>query len=183
MRRLRPAYTDADLAEMYAQPHDHTTWHEHRHRVASTIAFGVMAAPEVLTIADLSCGDAAIPNGIADQIPVKLTLGDYAPGYEHTGPLEQTIHDIDRVDLFICSETLEHLDDPRLALDLIRDKANLLLLSTPLDEADDSNPEHYWSWSKDDIAGLLELSGWEPSGYYAELHYPNCHGFQIWLAK
>lgn len=181
--RLRPAYTPEQLAELYAAPHDHTRWDDHRLRVAVTIETcrWVAARSDVRTVADLSCGDAAIARALhADRV----ILGDYAPGYDHTGPLEATIEEIDPVDLYVCSETLEHLDDPDTVLKQIRAKTRHLVLSTPVDAGQDANPEHYWSWDRQGVEAMLTAAGFtvdvytaldlRPGGYY--------YSFGIWAA-
>jgi hypothetical protein len=132
------------------------------------------------TIGDLSTGDAAIPKGLAAEWHT-LLLGDLAPGYLYHGPIEETIKQIRDVDLFILSETLEHLDDPDQVLKDIRMKSKSLLLSTPLDEDNDGNPEHYWSWNKDDVRLMLVSAGWSPDIYSSvQFESLNNYGFQIW---
>src|SRR5213076_938668 len=137
--RLRPAYSEAELAELYPVPHDHTRWPDHLLRVAETIKLARELVPEPLVVADLSCGDAAIARALDAEITI---LGDLAPGYEITGPIERTILPVPSADLFICSETVEHLDDPDTVLKHIRKRCRALVLSTPLAEFTPVNPEH-----------------------------------------
>lgn len=157
--RLRPKYTDEELAHIYQRPHDHTRWSDHMLRVDITtnIAKWVAEQCECTSVADLSCGD----GWIVDLLDLPETYkGDFAPGYEYTGPIEKTIDEIPDVDLFICSETIEHLDDPDAVLGKIANRAKRLVLSTPIGEADDSNPEHYWGWNVDDVKAMLHDAGW-----------------------
>ena len=181
--RLRPAYTPEQLAEIYQRPHVHTHWADHIERVAHTInlALAVTGGAPVGSIADLSCGDATI----AKAIPaVTRYLGDFAPGYPITGAIEQTIHEIPHVEWFVCSETLEHVDDPALVLSAIRAKSDRLLLSTPLDEPNANNPEHYWSWDRDGIVSLLLAADWKPT-HYGEITFRTLGGtgYQLWAAR
>lgn len=174
-RRLRPAYTPAQLAEIYAHPHDHSRWEDHRIRVGVTteVCRWFTRRGDVHTVADLSCGDGAIARALDAE---RLILGDYAPGYDHTGPIETTIEQIPPVDLYICSETLEHLDDPQTVLERIRPKTKYLVVSTPVDRFDDANPEHYWAWDKTGVDEMLTTAGFHvevycpldlrPAGYY-----------------
>jgi hypothetical protein len=174
--RLRPAYTEAELARIYAQPHSHAGWPDHVLRVARTIELAEDMGEQFghpYAVADLSCGDAAIARAVTlahDMEPPRVILGDYAPGYELTGLIEQTIHRIPVVDLFICSETIEHLDDPDTVLKLIRGKASHLVLSTPLGETRPDNPEHYWGWDQDGVREMLKAANWTPA-YERIVHY------------
>lgn len=154
--RLRPAYSPEKLAEIYVKPHDHTKWADHQIRVAVTVQMAHALVGGVESAADLSCGDAAILRSL--RIPT-LYLGDFAPGYDHHGPLEQTIDEIPYVGLYVCSETLEHVDDPDLVLRAIRPKAPALVLSTPVGCWQDRNPEHYWAWSREDVEEMLAAAG------------------------
>lgn len=176
--RLRPAHSPEVLAAMYAVPHDHTRWADHMSRVAQTIAWARELLPAPASVADLSCGDAAIPLALA-ACHGRVVLGDLAPGYEVTGPIEETVEDLDPgVDLFVCCETLEHLDHPGAVLAQIRGKARHLLLSTPLAEPDAGNPEHYWSWDDAGIATLLRAAGWEWI-FYRTIDHPLAT-YQVW---
>ena len=117
-----------------------------------------MANEGLGSAADLSCGNGAVLNSV--KATTKF-YGDYAPGHQYTGPIEETVEQIPHVDLFICCETLEHLDDPLAVLKQIRAKASAILLSTPVENWNDSNEEHYWAWSQEDVSGLLAQAGFE----------------------
>jgi hypothetical protein len=110
-------------------------------------------------------------------------IGDFAPGYEITGHIDQTINDIPKVDLFICSETLEHLDDPDATLKAIRPKTKYLFVSTPNGEDNNSNQEHYWGWDNEDIKEMLINAGFDPIVYYALDLKQYCYEFQMWICK
>lgn len=181
--RLRPAYDEAQLAELYPVPHDHTRWPDHIVRVDQTIALARDLAPDAKVIADLSCGDAAIARELAGAAAahgeqVQLILGDYAPGYEITGPIEETLTQVKRADLWIISETVEHLDDPDGVLAGIRYRSDALVLSTPLSEFEPVNPEHYWGWDHDGVRDLLIGAGWNIAMQRDVLH-PLAQ-YQIW---
>jgi hypothetical protein len=106
-------------------------------------------------------------------------LGDYAPGYTYHGPIERTIDAIPPVDLFLCCETLEHLDEPEAVLKAIRYKTNKLLISTPICTFIDDNPEHYWAWDQEAVVGMLRYAGFEPI-LYRDTFYDPGYCFQIW---
>jgi len=156
--RLRPAYSEQQLAQVYSEPHQHWQWKDHQLRVQMTIAFASWFK-DAKTIADLSAGDAAIINAIP---ATTRYIGDFAPAYEFTGAIDDTIDLIPKVDLFICSETIEHLDDPEKTLAKIRAKTNALIVTTPDSEINDANPQHYWGWDSDGVRELLKGSGFKP---------------------
>lgn len=184
-QRLRPAYAPSELARIYPTPHDHRRWHDHHLRVAATIdvARWMAEAHPVAKAADLSCGNGAILSGLAVPNLPELHYGDFAPGHQYTGPIEETIEQIPDVDMFICSETLEHLDDPDQVLAAIRSKSKALILSTPIDAWDDDNPEHYWAWGRGDVEQMLAAAGWNPVVYTAvdfRALGPQFYQFGIW---
>lgn len=157
-----------DLPErdtVYDVPHDHRRYgHGHFLRVEMTQVIARTLCTPGAVVADLSCGNAAIATDLLDHGASRLILGDYAPGYEWSGPIESTITEIGRnVDVFILSETLEHLDDPPAVLKQIRDKARLLVLSTPIEAWVDANTEHCWAWDRQGVETLLNEAGWTPT--------------------
>lgn len=169
-QRLRPAHTPGQLADLYARPHEHARFVDHRLRVPATIAVAqwmLSHFPQVddLTVADLSCGDGAVLAAL--DLPAERKIyGDLAPGYPITGPLEETITQLPRpVDLFVCGETIEHLDDPDLVLKALRQVTGTLVLSTPVDAWGDDNPEHYWAWSRLDVEAMLATAAWRVLTY------------------
>lgn len=160
--RLRQAYPDADLARIYAKPHDHTQWLDHKVRVQVTAAFAGALSGHVPSAADLSCGDGAILKAITAE---SRHFGDYAPGYPYVGRIEATIEQIPRVQLYVCCETVEHLDDPDVVLKAIRQKTQNLVLSTPVDAFGDTNVEHYWAWGREAVETMLRAAGFDPVVY------------------
>lgn len=178
--RLREKYSDGELARIYAKPHQHSHWTDHIIRVQASI--GLLKGFKFGTAADLSAGDASIINALDLK---ERHIGDYAPGYQYTGPIEATILQIPKVDLFICSETLEHLDDPDGVLLDIRNKARWLFVSTPLGEADNKNPEHYWGWDTKGVREMLERAGFQVQAlstlnFFSEDYV---YDYQMWVAK
>src|SRR5207253_9358794 len=93
-----------------------------------------------------------------------LELGDIAPGYDHCGPIEETIDHLrwDKADLFILSETLEHLNDPDRVLRQIRNRTDMLKLSTPVVEDNDYNPQPVWGWSSAYVLQPMETGSITP---------------------
>lgn len=179
--RLREKYSDDKLREIYAAPHSHDYWYDHRVRVQASIGL-IKAYLPLQSVADLSAGDATIINAL--DIPEKH-IGDYAPGYQYRGAIEDTIYQIPKVDLFICSETLEHLDNPDGALMDIRNKTKWLLLTTPIGENDNRNPEHYWGWDEDGVYEMLTRAGFTPEALSTLKFYnEECiYRYQMWVAR
>lgn len=162
IKKLREFHADEELARIYASPHDHKIFGRgHAIRVNTTIQLANDMAYQVnaKSVADLSCGNAAIAKALNIE---KMILGDYAQGYEYSGLLEINLKNIENVDLYICSESIEHVEDPGFVLDSIRSKSKTLVLSTPIDCWDDGNPEHYWAWGRQDVETLLNNAGWSP---------------------
>jgi hypothetical protein len=184
-KRLRPTPTSAELAKLYAAPHDHLQFDDHVYRVDVSSAMAHHLLPPGGTVADLSCGNALIARRLQASHGARMVLGDYAPGYQHTGPIEQTIEAIEPVDLFICSETIEHLDDPDAVLAKIRRKTARLLLSTPDGETDDSNPEHVWGWDAEAVEKMLREAGFIPDVHTTVDLRPagGVYAFQIWACR
>jgi len=182
IERLRPKWSDAELKEIYQTPHDHMLYGRgHGERVDKTIDLACrVLPPDADSVADLSCGNAAIPNALGCSTTV---LGDFAPGYEHQGSIEQTIFNIPDVDIFILSETLEHLDEPLWILKQIRDRAKYLVLTTPLEAWGDTNGEHYWSWDRAGVEELLTEAGFSVIAFDSvdsrEYNEPYLYG--IWV--
>lgn len=180
--RLRPAH-DADvLARIYAKPHDHTKWLDHKVRVATTAQFTHSLTGRVDSGADLSCGDGTILSSL--DVGTRY-FGDFAPGYPLTGPVDETIEQIPNVDLFVSCETLEHLDDPDATLKLIRGKTKTLTLSTPVDAFQDTNLEHYWAWSREGVEAMLTDAGFTVVAY-ASIDFRPAGGeyqFGVWYCR
>lgn len=165
--RLRPLPTPEQLQAMYPKPHDHTIYgmgHDMRVRMTIAMAVGRMGGDPPANIADLSCGNGVIARSISKGFggTAPVILGDFAAGYEHQGPIEQTIHQIPNVDVFVLSETLEHVDDPGQVLRDIRAKAHRLVLSTPIECWDDGNGEHLWAWDREGVEQLMIEASWLP---------------------
>jgi hypothetical protein len=175
-----------EMLLLYPRPHDHTRWADHIIRVDQTIRMAEALLPKGGTVADLSCGDAAIARSLQATHAAHAILGDYAAGYEYQGRIEETIQCIapDAVDLWVLSETLEHLDDPEMVLCEIRRRAKALVLSTPDGENGAGNPEHIWSWDCEEVGRMLEATGWTPE-LHKVLEHPagGIYSFQLWGSR
>lgn len=178
IHRNMPSYTEAELREIYSVPWEmNPHWHDHHLRRRATLEVAQRIMPRVSSAADLSAGDA----WFAEQFPaLDWHLGDFAPGLYYEGPIEETIELIPDVDLFFLCETLEHLDDPRRVLEQIRQRAHFMVLSTPLMNGPDGNPQHYWAWDAEAILQMVREHGWDALDY-RETEPDVGYVFQIWL--
>lgn len=196
--RLRDTPTDDEMAALYPEPHDAGLYgYGHSLRVGCTVELAVAvlelaALPEV-TVGDLSTGNAVIPRSIAarSSAPCGLILGDFAAGYQYQGMIEHTLARLaadlaeagrGRLDMFVLSETAEHLDDPDAVIAAIRDVSDRLILTTPIGETDAGNPEHLWGWDQAGVEDLLAHAGWRPA-QRIDLVLPDTYSYQLWAAN
>lgn len=209
LREARPEGEAAYYSRTYPQGYRHDVWPDHVERVEASVEMIRRYAGNIRTAADLSCGDAAILRGCADMLGA-VTLGDVngvpddvadptpwrrasrAMGV-YTLPPGELPESLDRlgqdtVDLFVLSETLEHMDDPDLLLGLLTRRARYLFLSTPVAETPETgNPEHYWSWDPADLHEMFLHTGWTPLQLeilkpVSTASMPNAYTYQLWMA-
>lgn len=162
--RLRRDYTEEELQAVYAKPNDYTHWQYHVCRVNLTISWGLnYFTKNEGVVVDLSAGQRP---DIAYAFSDNPILGDYAyrDGYQLHGKIEDTIKSFNEgsIDLFILSETIEHVSDPFSLLREIRHRSKKLILSTPDGETTPHNHEHYWGWDVEGMRSVLHQTGWNP---------------------
>lgn len=165
IKQLRPFHSADYLNEMYAEPHNHNLFgrgHYLRVELTKVLFSELCRYVDAKSGADLSCGNAEIIKSVPLE---RIHMGDFAPGYLYEGPLEETIHQIPSVDIYVCSETLEHVENPKQVLKLIRNKSRSLVLTTPIEKWDDSLAEHYWAWDREGIEELLLNTRWKVVTY------------------
>lgn len=179
----------------YPQGYDHTVWPDHIERIRASVEFlsPWIRGRQIHTAADLSCGDGTLIELLPWPVEVRAR-GDLvtAPYLDVVGPLPDTLDTLEgeRTDLYLCSETIEHMADPDALLARIAEVADHLFLSTPVGEPPDSgNLEHYWSWDPGDVRDMLLATGWQPMAYqrfrpvYQAPGDPHPYTFQFWLAE
>jgi hypothetical protein len=196
LREFRPPADEAGwYAERYPHGYQHDTWPDHRIRVRATVGLATVALAghvPLAVVADLSCGDAAIPAVLAAQVGASLlVLGD-ALGVRRTSPLVPSVTVpgslpgslamLGQASVYVCSETLEHLADPDGLLIQLRPHARFLVASTPVGAHDDDNPEHYWAWDIPDVTGMLAKAGWAPL-LVATVDPRAVYTFGIWVCE
>lgn len=172
---------------MYARPHnsEHSVFHQTRIEATILAVKALCLAHEPAKFADLSCGDAKIARAVSHLCDGQY-LGDLAPGYQYHGAIEHTVGYVDVVDVFVLSETIEHVADPQWLLDELATVTHNLVLTTPLDEqAEARNPEHVWSFTGQDINDMLYQAGFSiREGSVLHLKQYGCeYDFQIWIAS
>jgi 2-polyprenyl-3-methyl-5-hydroxy-6-metoxy-1,4-benzoquinol methylase len=200
--RLREKHGDeaAFYAERYPSGYDHTRWPDHVERVNETVRFAVrhLQGTTGARVADLSCGDGELTTRIHRALGAAspVILGDVnsrgitAAGPERPDaciPLPQALAHLEPVDLYVCSETLEHLDDPDGFLTALRPLTRNLLVTTPEGETGTGNPEHYWGWDSEAVGTMLAAAGFlDVVGHQVFTPLYDLHGayrYQMWMVK
>lgn len=187
-RKLREFYTEDERLSLYSKPYDcFERGSDHIERVAVTagLAIGAVQRYGLRSAADLSCGTGTLLETARRVTGISTWTGDLVPTprLDTSGPIEQTIKNCPEVDLFVCSETLEHLEDPDSILKGIRSVSRYLILSTPDGENNSLNPEHYWSWESADVREMLGAAGFAPQSLLLFTPTPRYYTFQVWLAS
>lgn len=183
MRKLRRFWTEEQTAAIYKDTYAGVGIHaEHRERAQHTIevAQRLIDVHGLSSVADLSCGDGTIVKALRDLS--RVTMSDVSEGVD----LDVGLDELDSVDLFIFTETLEHLEEPWRILNRIADKTTWLLLSCPYDESPGiGNIEHYWTFDETDIGGLLAEAGFDSRTVsWHLLSNPTwTYTYQIWTVK
>lgn len=175
---------------------DNTRWSDHVAR--AHITAGIIAAIHPGSIIDPACGDASIVRLAHTLSPIpRVTLGDLSrqnvDNARHVLPLAGAWCE-DAVTLMrksrehhmaVLTEVLEHLEDPEELLKATREKATLLVASSPIMRPGqvDQNPEHLWMFDAVGYEALLTGAGWEVTqwtvSYFPGLEYD----FGIWVCR
>lgn len=202
--RLREVRPDGEAerrfyAGRYPSGYAHDAWPDHVERVAASVEFLRRWQTRFTTAADLSCGDGAILRALAPGLD-RIWLGDLNPTafgdwpdgtawMLEPGALPDSLEGLpELVDLFVCSETLEHVADPDDLLTRLTAYATYLFVSTPVAEpAGSGNLEHYWSWDVPDVGQMLTDCGWSPVDHRvlapeSTRHLDGAYRYQLWLA-
>ena len=183
MKKLRPFHTHEELKRIYGGVYDPNRWPEHRRRIARTIeiAQDLVNLTDARSVADYSCGDGSVTNGLKLWHDGSIEATDIGKG---DPPIDELVTVMPYVDLFICTETIEHLEAPWTVLEYVARRAKYILLSTPLDESVTiGNYEHYWSFTQWDVATILAQSGFSVDQKMERLtDWDWTYEYQIWTA-
>jgi len=176
MIKLRRFYSPSVTTALYETTYDSTRWPEHVERIGRTasIAQSLIGQHDLRSVADLSCGDGTLVKQLFD-VPVT---------YLRDGNILDDLGLIESVDLFVCTETIEHLEAPWTVLERIAEKTRWLVLSTPLNEDPAiGNYEHYWSFTADDVASLLHQSNFHNTALFILEDPLWTYTYQVWTAE
>lgn len=180
-QRLRQPYQVEELSRVYEGPYDHSKWPEHqlRIRVTSALANHLIDLNRDRVGADLSCGDGALlrslnlterhfgdlrlPKDVAyREAPVTTGLSLLYNGF-----IENNLNKLPPVDVFVLTETIEHLSWPEDILFKVAEKTRRLILSTPIEAWEDRNPEHYWAWDQEWVEDMAREAGFNRVAFAA----------------
>lgn len=169
-------------------------WTNHAARALVTGGLIAWAAPE--TICDPACGDASILEAayrlrpfkhahLADaSAPQVQSLATSFSFSSNCQDLLLTLEGPPHFDMVVLTEILEHLPDPDAALRLARQKADMLVASSPIgDPEHGGNHEHLWAWDEDGYGEMLREAGWSEV-LRSTITMPGVNGnAQIWVCR
>lgn len=96
-------------------------------------------------------------SGTAVRITREMGFEVFELDLQH--PIEGWGKDPYLYDVVVCMETLEHLDEPMVALaNLVKASNQWVIVSTPNEDRLD-DPEHVWRFTKDDLRRMLAIYG------------------------
>jgi 2-polyprenyl-3-methyl-5-hydroxy-6-metoxy-1,4-benzoquinol methylase len=188
----------------YQVKRDNFTWADHVLRVQMTGALISWFRPD--TILDPACGDGTI---VAAAHRVRPITGAYLtdismPNFYHVGTtmrpylpeqtdcackaIEDTLSEDRYFDVVVLTEILEHVEDPVNILRMARERAKVVVASSPLfadDRTLDRNPEHLWQFDAVGYEEMLKEGGWDPITFvpisFTEPAFE--YTFQLWSAR
>lgn len=188
----------------YQVKRDNFVWSDHVLRVQMTAALIAWFRPD--TIFDPACGDGTV---VAAAHRVRPISGAYLtdiskPNFYHVGttmrpylpeemvcackPIEEALGEDRYFDVVVLTEILEHVDDPVNILRMARERAAVVVASSPLytdDQSLDPNPEHLWQFDAVGYEEMLKEGGWDPLTFvpisFSNPGFP--YTFQLWGAK
>lgn len=172
-------------------PHAEQAIHRGRFDAAEALVREAVGALSLHSIVDLGAGD----GGMLQRLRGLSEYGVRAWGYdlmpENVAYAQLTrkvdVFDVDFLtekiewaDLVICTEVLEHLEDPHALVDKIARNTRVLVASSPAAETEeDHDPAHAWCWDMNGYAGMIQNAGFD---LLAHEFVPGEYEFQVVLA-
>lgn len=184
MRKLRRFYGLEELRQVYGHPYQPHLHAEHTQRLEYTamVADALINNHGIQTAADLSAGDRTLVHRLGGEARFdRVVTHDLS---DDGRDIFVALLELEPVDLFLLTETVEHLEAPWDLLEQVWWKTRWLLLTCPLTEPPGTgNWEHYWSFDLVDLRAMLEQAG------YVDLEVDTLSGsnwtytYQIWTAR
>lgn len=152
-------------------PHLDQGAHQERLKVASlmTVDFLMTQHRILRSVVDLGCGDGGLLSLVRPRVPDTIQLWGYdlqQTNVEHARAGidvrfgDFLTEDIDWADIAVCTEVLEHLDDPHGFVRRIGEHTGHLVASSPNGETPENHDGlHMWGWDMDGYAELVEQAG------------------------
>lgn len=171
-------------------------WIDHQARTLVTAS--LIAWQKPTSIMDPACGDGSIVlASMKFHNPVFVHLNDISiPSISRLKdrglPPNITLGTADIVDslahnadshMVVLTETLEHVEDPDAVLRLAKEKASILVASSPEMRPGqvDDNPEHLWQFDGDGYFEMLREAGWHVV-HKTHMAFPRLmYDFGIWV--
>jgi len=161
---------DFFTAEWYAArdraPHLEQGVHRERlHTAAALVAHAVEQGAK--SVVDIGCGDGGLLSLIGtlvdcwgyDLMPSNVAAAN-RERYVQVWHKDFVHEPIRWADLAVCTEVLEHLQDPHKMVGLIATNARWVVASSPAEETPESHDEvHAWAWDVDGYRAMFESAG------------------------
>jgi hypothetical protein len=176
-------------------PHLNQSVHNARFRATRDLVVQAVTEFDVVSIVDFGCGDGGLLALLADE-GIEETRGVLTWGYDLMPSNVRYGTEVRHVDvryrdflnaevewgqLAICTEVLEHLQDPHGWLRLVRSHSDFLIASSPANETEEHHDgSHAWCWDMDGYARLVSQAG------YRVMEHVEVEGgfnFQVLLAQ
>lgn len=160
----------------------------HQNRMYKSRDFVQLAYDDfgIKSVVDLGCGDGGMLSLLSD-LPIKAWGYDLQPTNIDHAIKERKVDarygnfltdNIDYADLAICTEVIEHLEDPHGFLKDLSTKVKFLIASSPNDETDIYHYEfHLWGWDMEGYTNLIQNAGFQV------MESVNLSPFQVYLAR
>jgi 2-polyprenyl-3-methyl-5-hydroxy-6-metoxy-1,4-benzoquinol methylase len=164
-------------------PHLEQAVHQERLRTAATLVARHIEQG-ARSVVDLGCGDGGLLSLIGplaecwgyDLMPANIAAARQERHVEawHKDFVNDSIR---WADVAVCTEVLEHLEDPHKMVARIAGHARRVVASSPSEETADSHDEvHAWAWDPDGYRAMFESAGITVTDHIVTASWPH---FQV----